>query len=135
MKLKYPNIDPAMTKLYGLLHSTSKRIVFEKSPITDSDIMDVMKLEAEVISWEIRDKKTSIMVERSALQKFAKINNRREAAMANLIRGITASNPNIRVLVWRGLTHRKRFGIELRASGVSHETIVAPNCVSFLNQC
>ena len=91
---KYSNSDPVMTKLYGLLHSTSKRIVFEKSPIMDSDIMEVTKLETDAISWEIRDKKTAIMIKRNALEKFAKINNRRDAAMANLIRGITNSNPN-----------------------------------------
>jgi len=131
MMSRYPNNDPIMIKLYEWLHRTSKRIVFEKSPITDSDIMEVTRLETEAISWEIRDKKTAIMIKRSALEKFAKTNNRRDAAMAKLIRGITNSNPNTRVLVWRGLAHRRRFGIELKANSVPHETIVASNCAMF----
>jgi len=127
MQAKYPS-KPEMIVLHGLLYKTKKRIVFEKSPVTKSDVEQLSQLDSAAVSTATRDVAQAVVLKRKALVKFAELNNLRDRDLADLASHIIGTSAESQVLVWRGIAHRRRFSAELSSRGVSHVPFVAPNC-------
>lgn len=120
--------NPEMIVLYRLLHKTKKRIVFEKSPVTNSDVEQLSQLDSAAVSTATSDVAQAVVLKRKALVKFAELNNLRDRELADLVSHIIGTFAEGQVLAWRGIAHHRRFAAELSSRGVSHVPFVAPNC-------
>lgn len=128
MRAKY-QAKPEMIVLYELLHKTGKRVVFEKSPIRQSDVEQLVALDNTAISYAThRDVRQALALKRKALLTFAEFNNRRDAELANLVSTLVTANAVSRVLAWRGIAHRRKFDAELSSRRIPHMSFAAPDC-------
>lgn len=125
MTNKYPRGD---TELFRLLHECKKELILERSPVTIRDFNEYGQLDEMASLMKANfDLIGAVNFKLRALRRFAEMNNRRDVALATMIKELLTKAPARRILVYRGLAHQRRLTAELTLRSIKYQPIVAGN--------
>lgn len=120
---KYSQED---TSLFGLLHRCGKQVILERSPVKGSEVCEYTDLNRRAaIMKQNRDLVGAVDLKLKALKKFAEMNSRRDAALADAVAQLILKNPAKRILIYRGIAHQRRFLVELTSRRVAYRSVLA----------
>jgi len=121
MLATYPQGDLA---LFRVFYNSRKELVLERSPVTESEFVDYSNLDSLAYDMAQRpDRINAINCKWRALMKFADMNARRDVSLAEQVTKLHEANPTKKILIYRGLGHRRKLLAELSAKGVICEVL------------
>ena len=122
MMNKYTQGDASLLRL---LFACGKDVVLERSPITETESKENERLHFEALKKkEKHDLVGAVSLKLKALREFAEMNTRRDIALAGMIKELTSRVPEKRILVYRGIAHRRRFLAELQSRSILFKSIL-----------
>lgn len=129
MTERFPIDNSVVNSIHDLIFASGKRIVIERSSASFSDLEAYNKAKTRACELLEADPAEAVRSAISALETFAEVNSRRDTEVAEQVKSLIEGEGNGKILVYRGIGHRRRFEAELTSRNIPFEAIVANSSI------